>query len=310
MNKNSPEFHAASNRLSAGAYVALLPNRALQLPALENITRTQESAAPGTPGTPGLRGLLSALGVVQAPASLRAQTLGAGAAPLGHYYVALELCFWQVEMGGARWMAHGEGIKLSAAERAETTAALASLFASADAQLIAHSGGELSLLCDASTPAVQAAFPDEALGCELKNMLPNPKVWQRYLNEAQMLLANLPVNRARTARGEAAVNSVWFWGPQAVATDLPPLAVRYHGDDPILQALSLPDASWPDAPHAVQIYDYRALSGTELAAAVAALPPAAKLWLNDGRVFQRGEPPGFLRSLWRVIAAKVQGGSA
>ena len=307
MNKNSPEFHAASNRLSAGAYVALLPNRALQLLALENITRTQGSAAPGTPG---LRGLLSALGVVQAPASLRAQTLGAGAAPLGHYYVALELCFWQVEMGGARWMAHAEGIKLSAAERAETTAALANLFASADAQLIAHSGGELSLLCDASTPAVQAAFPDEALGCELKNMLPNPKVWQRYLNEAQMLLANLPVNRALTARGEAAVNSVWFWGPQAVATDLPPLAVRYHGDDPILQALSLSDASSPGTPHIIQIDDYRALFGTELAAAVAALPPAAKLWLNDGRVFQRGEPPGFLRGLWRVIAAKVQGGSA
>ena len=305
MNKKKPEFQSASNRLSASAYVALLPNRALQLPALANVAATQQESA-----TLGLRGLLSALGVVQTPAALRAQTLGAGAAPAGQYYVALELCFWQIEMGGARWMAHGEGIKLSAAERAEITAALAALFASADAQLIVHPGGELSLLCDAATPAVQAAFPDEALGCELKSMLPNPKVWQRYLNEAQMLLANLPVNRARTARGEAAVNSVWFWGPQAVATDLPPLAVRYHGDDPILQALSLPDASWPDAPHAVQIYDYRALSGTELAAAVAALPPAAKLWLNDGRVFQRGEPPGFLRSLWRVIAAKVQGGSA
>ena len=305
MNKKTPEFQAVSNRLSAGAYVALLPNRALQLSQLTNVAGAQVESA-----TPGLRGLLSALGVVQAPASLRAQTLGAGTAPPGHYYVALELCFWQVEMGGARWMAHGEGIKLSAVERAEITAALASLFTSADAQLIAHRGGELSLLCDASTPAVQAAFPDEALGCELKNMLPNPKVWQRYLNEAQMLLANLPVNRARTARGEAAVNSVWFWGPQAVATDLPPLAVRHHGDDPILQALSLPDASSPDAPHAIQIddyiqiYDYRALFGAELAAAVAALPPAAKLWLNDGRVLQRREL-GFLRGLWQSITAKV-----
>ena len=306
MNKKTPEFQSASNRLSAGAYVALLPNRALQLPALANVAAAQQESA-----TPGLRGLLSALGVAQAPAALRAQALGAGAAPLGHYYVALELCFWQIEMGGARWMAHGEGIKLSAAERAEITAALAALFVSADAQLIAHSGGELSLLCDAATPAVQAAFPDEALGCELKNMLPNPKVWQRYLNEAQMLLANLPVNRARTARGEAAVNSVWFWGPERVASDLPPLAVRYQGDDAILQALSLPDASSPDAPHAIQmddyiqIYDYRALFGAELAAAVAALPLAAKLWMNDGRVLQRREPPGFLRGLWRVIMATV-----
>jgi hypothetical protein len=46
------------------------------------------------------------------------------------------------------------------------------------------------------------------------------KRWSRLLNEAQMLLHAHPVNQAREARGEAAVNSLWLWGtgrvPQAV----------------------------------------------------------------------------------------------
>jgi hypothetical protein len=38
------------------------------------------------------------------------------------------------------------------------------------------------------------------------------KRWARLLNEAQMLLHAHPVNQAREARGEAAVNSLWLWG--------------------------------------------------------------------------------------------------
>jgi hypothetical protein len=38
------------------------------------------------------------------------------------------------------------------------------------------------------------------------------KRWSRLLNEAQMLLHAHPVNQAREARGEAAVNSLWLWG--------------------------------------------------------------------------------------------------
>jgi hypothetical protein len=36
--------------------------------------------------------------------------------------------------------------------------------------------------------------------------------WRGLLNEAQMLLHAHPVNQAREARGEAAVNSLWLWG--------------------------------------------------------------------------------------------------
>jgi hypothetical protein len=36
--------------------------------------------------------------------------------------------------------------------------------------------------------------------------------WQALVNEAQMVLHAHPVNEAREARGEPAVNSVWLWG--------------------------------------------------------------------------------------------------
>jgi hypothetical protein len=36
--------------------------------------------------------------------------------------------------------------------------------------------------------------------------------WHRVFNEVQMLLYEHPVNQAREARGELAINSVWFWG--------------------------------------------------------------------------------------------------
>ena len=37
-------------------------------------------------------------------------------------------------------------------------------------------------------------------------------LWRRRMNEAQMVLHAHPINQAREARGELAVNSVWFWG--------------------------------------------------------------------------------------------------
>ena len=36
--------------------------------------------------------------------------------------------------------------------------------------------------------------------------------WRKLLNEVQMLLFSHPVNQAREARGEPAINSVWLWG--------------------------------------------------------------------------------------------------
>jgi hypothetical protein len=250
----------------------------------------------------GIRGLFAALGVTQSPAALRAQTLGAppGASEESAYFVAVELCHFQIELGGARWMAHGPMLNLTSIERAQIAAALATVFNTPDAQLIVHQDNELSVLCNASTLPVQSLFPDEALGLELKNALPTPLIWQRYLNEAQMLLASLPLNLARSARGEPTVNSVWFWGACAVETDIPALLVCYVGPDPILQALN---ASVPN-PEAIRIADYRHLSAAALETAVTALPDTTKMWLNNGSVYQLKSVLSLTQRLRKLLFGK------
>jgi len=55
--------------------------------------------------------------------------------------------------------------------------------------------------------AVVGRGPDGALPAGNEGSL-----WRRRMNEAQMVLHAHPANEAREARGELAVNSVWFWG--------------------------------------------------------------------------------------------------
>lgn len=47
-----------------------------------------------------------------------------------------------------------------------------------------------------------------------------PADWHAFLNEAQMLLHAHPVNEAREARGELAINSVWLWGSGRAPKDV------------------------------------------------------------------------------------------
>lgn len=54
-----------------------------------------------------------------------------------------------------------------------------------------------------------------ALGRDIDPCLPTgheAREWRRFLNEVQMLFHDHPVNRAREARGQALINSLWLWG--------------------------------------------------------------------------------------------------
>ena len=65
-------------------------------------------------------------------------------------------------------------------------------------------------------PAAISTTPlDTAIGRSIDATLPRgaeASLWRRYLNEAQMVLHDHPINQAREARGLPPVNSVWFWG--------------------------------------------------------------------------------------------------
>jgi hypothetical protein len=65
------------------------------------------------------------------------------------------------------------------------------------------------------TPALVTKPLSEAAGKDVQRSLPSGAdalQWHRRFNEAQMVLHAHAVNEAREARGEPAVNSVWFWG--------------------------------------------------------------------------------------------------
>ena len=67
-----------------------------------------------------------------------------------------------------------------------------------------------------NTPA-QARFVPlaEAVGRPVARCLPegeDARDWQRLANEAQVVLHNHPVNRAREDAGQPLVNSLWLWG--------------------------------------------------------------------------------------------------
>ena len=64
------------------------------------------------------------------------------------------------------------------------------------------------------------------------------KNWHRLLNDAQMVLHDCPVNRAREARGELAVNSLWFWGGGALPPAGPAEWSQVHGDSVLLSGLA------------------------------------------------------------------------
>jgi hypothetical protein len=153
------------------------------------------------------------------------ERFGLGDAP--HPAGALTLCGAGGEPGEACWAradpvhlrvmrdrlilvpGHALGVK------AEEAAALA-------AALNAHFGGSLELqIVDplrwcarlAADAGFEADCPLDAAGRDVDLALPTGRgAPHRLLNEAQMLLHGHPVNEAREARGEPAINSVWLWG--------------------------------------------------------------------------------------------------
>jgi len=81
---------------------------------------------------------------------------------------------------------------------------------------------------------VSASSPFDLAGRELQAPLPGDAV----LNEAQMVLHEHPVNEAREARGEPAVNSLWLWGAGRVPLKTQSRWQSVAADDPLAVGLA------------------------------------------------------------------------
>jgi hypothetical protein len=91
-------------------------------------------------------------------------------------------------------------------------------------------------------PDMHTTPPSAAREQPIEGHLPSGPDAVRFhalMNEAQMLLHEHPVNAEREARGEPALNSVWFWGGGVIdaAKDRPFSTVI--GDDPLARGLAL-----------------------------------------------------------------------
>ncbi|MBT0963413.1 hypothetical protein [Denitromonas iodatirespirans] len=77
-------------------------------------------------------------------------------------------------------------------------------------------------------------------------------VWQRTMNEIQVVLHNHPLNQAREARGQRPVNNVWFWGagPQPAALSAP--LTQIAADSPLVRGMARAGGVEPLVPGAFE----------------------------------------------------------
>jgi hypothetical protein len=267
-----PMFHLKSRSawLSKSAQsIWLLPN---------HIAQYFNIALDDVPGHSALRSVLSGLAATTSPAELRARSFGLKSAQTGHW-IALELCYWQIEQMGARWLAHGARLSLSKEHFQKIAAALSDLLNDSSTQLVMHENG-LSLWVSDQVETVGSYFPDEVSGAQMKDFLPQSKYWRRCLNEAQMQLSQLELQLERAEAGLPSINSVWFWGDSPVAANAMACArsigiVGLQGES-VLQALHDPNS-------AIKLRDLRFADREALQRACETMAP------NDAVIFANGQ---------------------
>lgn len=90
--------------------------------------------------------------------------------------------------------------------------------------------------------------------------------WQKYFNEIQMLLYEHPLNLAREARGELAINGIWFWGGGTMPQSINSPYTQVWANAVLPQSLALANAtSHADLPPTATAWRQSATTGSHLA---------------------------------------------
>lgn len=219
---------------------------AIRLPALERLIARAQAATPA----PGYEARMAACFGLHQPAIASLSYWADCGAPPGPLLRA-DPVHLQLENAGMR-LIDSESLHLSGHEAEALVRELAQGFADEGWRLEAPHPGRWYLY--GPTIDIATVPLPEVVGRDIQAHLPaGPTAadWRRRLNEAQMLLHRAPVNAAREARGEPAINSVWFWG---------------EGNLPAAASARPFAQIWADEPVAVGLARW---SGTPLAAATA-----------------------------------------
>ncbi len=101
-------------------------------------------------------------------------------------------------------------------------------------------------------PTSAKLFPlHDVIGRPIRHFLPegdDARLWQRTMNEAQVLLHNHPVNQAREAAGHRPVNSLWFWGAGALKPHTVAAPPAVQSLEPLARGLARAGAVEPATP--------------------------------------------------------------
>jgi len=146
----------------------------------------------------------------------------------------------QPDMTGVRLLACGS-MSLSMDEARALAEVLQPAFAEAGLQLEVSAPDQWQLRLASDTPLPEFAAPEQALGEDLYQPLPQGaagRPWRRLLNEVQVLLHQHPLNATRQSRGLPPVNSVWPWGAGRLPAPLQSVFAGVAGNDVLLQAMA------------------------------------------------------------------------
>ncbi len=130
---------------------------------------------------------------------------------------------------------------LSSEETQALAQTLKPLFGDAGFAFDAPQSERWYLRCARGTTLPKFATPEEALGDDLADHLPEgeqARRWRGLLNEAQVVLTQHPLNASRTQRGKAPVNSLWFWGAGVLPTQVRSEFDCVVSDDEVVTALA------------------------------------------------------------------------
>ena len=146
----------------------------------------------------------------------------------------------QPDMNGARLLACGQ-LQLSMDEAQALAAPLQIVFDEAGMQLEISTPDRWHLKLPANTSLPSFAAPEQALGEDLSQHLPQGaegRRWRVLLNEIQVVLHQHPLNAQRRINGLAPINSLWLWGGGSLPGQLKSPLHGVISDDLLLRALT------------------------------------------------------------------------
>lgn len=229
------------------------PYHGLELPALETLLargqRTKTSGASLERWLAGTFGLAD--GLPLAPYSLR----GDGGEPGADWWMRADPVHLKFH-GDRLLLADASQLALTPDESRECLAALNAHFIDEGISFVAPRP-ERWYLRTAHEARLPTTPTSEAAGRDVEACLPqgdDGARWRKFINEAQMVLHQLPCNEIREHQARPAVNSIWIWGGGRYHT----LAATY-------------DAIWSDHPLAAGLAAASSAAAQRLPATAAAL---------------------------------------